>query len=506
MPKTNPQPNNSNLIPRPPIVVVMGHIDHGKTKLLDCVRKTKVAEGEAGGITQHIGAYEVEIKNKKITFIDTPGHEAFSKIRSRGARAADIAVLVVAADEGVKPQTVEAIKTIEQAQIPFLVAINKIDKPEANPEKIKKELSENNVFVEKWGGQVPAVNISAKTGEGVEELLETILLMAEMEELKADPNLPASGVIIESHLDPQRGNVATLLILNGFLKQGMFVAAGQAAAPVKIFEDFLGKKIETAGFSSPIRITGFDELPEVGVVFQSFLSKKEALQYAETKKTPSPSLNFGETKKETESQTTQAILPIVVKADTAGSLEAVCEQIKKLEIPEVLLNILRRGVGNINEDDVKLASASEKNPVIVGFNVGYESKTAELAEKFGVLLKIFKIIYDINDWLKEEIVKRKPVVEKEVELGKVKILKIFRVEKDREIIGGKVSSGKIIKGKEAKILRRGADIGRVKILNLERGRIKTEQAEAGDEFGALVESKTSLSPGDELEVFEKQSL
>lgn len=488
--------NSDNFIPRPAIVVIMGHIDHGKTTLLDYIRKTKVAERETGGITQHVGAYEIKYQDKKIVFIDTPGHEAFSKMRSRGARIADLAILVVAGDDGVKPQTIEALGAIKEAEIPFIVAINKIDKEGANPERVKKELAEAEIYVEGFGGNVPAVNISAKTGQGIPELLEMIILVSEMEELKADPSCLASGVVIESHLDPKRGITATLIIENGTLKKKMFINAGGAIAGVKIFEDFLGRTIEEATFSSPVKIVGFDKLPGAGANFKAYGSKAEAESAKENLSQACPTA--GKFKKIPEEK---FLVPLIIKADVSGSLEALEKEILKLENQDVTFNIVRLNVGNITENDIKLASA-DKNTIVIGFRVKTEAGAEQTAERLGVKIALFDIIYKMSEWLEEEIKKMAPQKEIEETIGTAELIKVFKQEKNKQIIGALVLSGRVAAGKYVKISRRGAIIARGKILELQQGRMPVSEVEQGKEFGALVDIKTELAKKDIIEVYD----
>ncbi len=486
----------NNLIPRPPIVVVMGHIDHGKTTLLDFIRKTKVAEKEAGGITQHIGAYEIEHEGKRITFIDTPGHEAFSKMRNRGARIADLAILVVAAEDGVKAQTLEAIQTIKEAKIPFIVAVNKMDKENANSDRVKSELAANEVYVESTGGKTPSVNISAKKGEGISELLEMIILVSEMEDLKADLNCPASGVVIESHLDPKRGISATLIIQNGALRKKMFINAGGAIAPVKIFENFLGKPLEEAQFSSPVKIVGFSKLPEAGANFNAFASKNDAEAAGELKEQISCL-----TPANAETAEHKITITIIIKADASGSLEALQKEITKLANEDVGLNIIRLNVGNINEDDIKLA-ASGKNTVIVGFSVKADNSIIQMAERLGTTLVMFDIIYKINEWLEAEIKKRLPIKTNEELLGTAELVKVFNNETNKQVIGGKVLTGKIVNGKYVKIIRRGTMLAKGKILELQHNKMKVSEVEEGKEFGALVDIKNELTKKDLMEIYD----
>ena len=480
---------------RPPIVVVMGHIDHGKSKLLDYIRNTNVVEKEAGGITQHIGAYETEVKGKRITFLDTPGHEAFSQMRLRGAKVADVAILVIAGDEGVKPQTLEAYEAIKKAGIPFVIALNKIDKPDADPERVKEQLAENQIFTEGYGGKIPTVNISAKLGEGVDELLETVLLLAEMENLQVNPGENASGIVIEAKLGSRRGISATLLIQNGIMKKGMFVVSGNALAPVRIFENFQGRSLEEATFSSPIRIIGFNKMPNAGEKFKTFNSKREAEEEikalgVETKKTPGVEI------KETEGE--KIIIPLIIKADFMGSAEALEQEIKKLEKEEILINILRRDTGKITEDDVKFAS-SAKNPAVLGFNVDIDSTARIVAERFNIAIFISDIIYKISEWLENEIKKREEEIgRKEEIIGAAKIIKIFSKTKNKQLAGGRVTSGKIISGERFKIKRRGNEIGEGKIIKLQHNKIPFKEIKEGDEFGAMIESKIELAKDDEI--------
>ena len=493
-----------NLILRPPIVVVMGHIDHGKTTLLDFIRKTNVAEKESGGITQHVGAYEIEIKDKRITFLDTPGHEAFSKMRARGARVADLAILVVAADDGVKAQTLEALNAIKEAKIPFIIAINKIDKETADPERVKRELAEKEVYLEGMGGNVPGINISAKTGQGVPELLEMILLVAEMEDLKADPDCLASGVVIESRLDPKRGLSATLIIQNGTLKKKMFVNASGAIAPVKIFENFLGHAIDEARFSSPVKIIGFDRLPEAGANFRAYELRSEAENAKLSEEALCP---VAGTYKEIgpprlgEAGEQKIVIPIVIKADVSGSLEALEKEITKLASEDAGINIIRMNVGNIAEDDVKLASSGQQ-PIIIGFRVKADSGIMQMAERLGVTMVFFDVIYKVNEWLEAEIKKRLPETIKEEILGAAELIKVFSREKNKQIIGGKVLSGKIINGKYVKISRRGTQIAKGKILELQHNQMKVSEVEEGKEFGMLTDIKNELAKGDLIEIYD----
>jgi len=499
MPKTDDKQKNNSSIERPPIIVVMGHIDHGKSKLLDYIRKTNIVDTETGGITQHISAYEVHHKNKngedkRITFLDTPGHEAFSSMRSHGAKVADIAILVVSAEDGVKAQTLEALKAIKGGGIPYIVAINKIDKPGANVEKTKQDLSENEIYLEGYGGDIPFVPISAKAGTGVSELLDMMLLVAEMEELKADPNKNAEGVIIESHIDPKQGTSASLIITDGTLKKGMCVSTGETCSPVRAIEDFLGEKIDEASFSSPIRITGFDKIPESGFPFSSFKTKKEAEE---------------EAAKHTTAQRTQDIIgpkdapvmiPIVFKADALGALDAIEKELKKTTNDKVALKIIHKGVGNITENDIKVALGSS-DTLVLGFRVRVDSKAASSADKSDIPVESFGIIYNITDYIEKEVLKRTPTEKVEEETGKAKILRVFSKTKDKQVVGGKVLEGFISSGANVKIERRETVIAEGKILELQQQKIKTDKVEEGVEFGVTIESKMEIAEGDHIKPF-----
>ncbi len=480
---------------RAPIVVVLGHIDHGKTTLLDKIRETSVAEKEAGGITQHIGAYEIK-QPKAINFIDTPGHEALSKMRSRGARVADIALLVVAADDGVKPQTEEALAVIQEAALPFIVVLNKIDKAGLDLERVKKGLGDKEVILEEWGGKVPLAKVSAKTGEGVPELLELILLLAELGNLECDFTKPASGVVIESHLDSKRGQAATLLLLEGTLERGDWILAGEASVKTKIMEDFNGHSIEKVLASSPVRVLGFNQAVRIGATFQVFEVKEkleEALSRGVASAIQSPRPQTAEGEK---------TMPLVLKADAAGSLEALEEELSKLAATGLTLAILRSQVGNITEDDIQLASANPLS-VVLGFRVKVGKGARLAAERFGVRVQCFELIYELGDWLKNEIAKISAREPSRKILGTAKIVKIFRDDGSKKIVGGKVETGGIFQQKRFRLLRRDFPLGEGKILELQSGRIKVREILEGQEFGALVEISLEVAPGDKFEIFEE---
>lgn len=496
--KNKTQKDSKNSI-RPPIVVVMGHIDHGKSQILETIRQTKMLEKEAGGITQHIGAYEVEHKGKKITFIDTPGHEAFSKLRSRGAKVADIAVLVVAADEGVKPQTLEAITIIKENNLPFVVALNKIDKPEANPAKVKQELAENGILVESYGGKIPSAEISAKTGKNLDELLEIILLVAELEELKADFEAKPEGVVVETRRDSKRGNSATLLVRNGSLKRGDILVIGRTIEVVKILEDFRGKPSDRIMPSSPALVAGLSKLPVAGDKFCGFSSRKEAEEFIETL----PEEKIQAERLFVKPQTDKIVFNLILKTDVAGSKEALEDVLLKIESERLKINILRSEIGDINESDVKLALAT-KLVTIVGFKVSVDSSAQILAEKENIRILTGEVIYELLEEIKKTIEDMLPPEIKRTELGRVKTLKIFKKEGKKQIIGGRVEDGLIKNGAAAEIKRRDEIVGKGAILELQQNKQQAREVEKGFEFGALVESDTEILEGDVLVIYEEE--
>lgn len=499
---TSVRPSDTDLQARPPVVAVMGHIDHGKSTLLDYIRKTNVVECEVGGITQCISAYEVEHKDekgnlKKITFLDTPGHEAFSKMRERGAEIADIAILVVSAEDGVKPQTIEAWKTITESGIPYIVAINKIDKPGANIEKTKIELAENEIYLEDYGGKVPYAMISAKNGTGVDDLLSLILILAEMENLTGNTEENASGFVIEVNMDQRRGILATLIIKNGTLKKGMIVAVEKSICSTRIMENFKGKIINEATFSSPVRIVGFDKMPRVGAKFVSFSKKSEAEEYASSWKEEK---NKENNKKTDGTDNNKKVIPIILKADVLGSIEAIEKEVAKIKRENAEFKIVLKGIGPISESDMKGISSSE-DAIVIGFNVKADRSALEIAQKRGIEISFFDIIYKMTEWLEIEMENKRPKIESVETTGKAKILRAFSRTKERQILGGKVLEGKISLNNTVKIMRREFEIGKGKIVNLEKSKTKVGTIEEGTEFGMMIESKIEAAPGDIIESF-----
>lgn len=494
------KPPAHNKTPRPPVVAVMGHIDHGKSTLLDYIRSTNIVDKEAGGITQHISSYEVEHVGKDgekhlITFLDTPGHEAFSSVRTRGAKAADIAILVVAADDGVNTQTRDALTCIQTAGLPFIVAINKIDKPSANIEKAKQSLAEADVYVEGYGGNISWAPISAKTGEGIPDLLDLVLLTAELEEFTGNRDKKAEGVIIESNLDQKKGISATLIIKDGTLKKGMALQSGSSYVPLRSIENYQGKNIDEASFSSPVRITGWSELPRVGEIFYTFDTKKEALKAAEQYEEP-----------EKEGSDTEAtledshILPIAIKGDTAGSIDAVKFELKKWNEDRLIPKIIYTGIGTVTENDILLVSG--KTPgVVLGFNVKIDEAAKRVAEQYGVTIGSFDIIYKLTEWFEEEFEKRIPRSETEVPTGTLKILKVFSKHKDKQVVGGRVTDGELHNGKKVNVYRRDNKIGIGTIRELQKMKQKSDKVQEGDECGLMIDSRVEIVPGDHIEGF-----
>lgn len=495
MTKTNKE---NSIQTRPPVVVIMGHVDHGKSTLLDYIRNTNIVDSEAGGITQHIRAYEIIHQDengadRKISFIDTPGHAAFSKMRKRGANIADIAILIVSAEDGVKPQTIEAWKTIEEAKIPVIVAINKIDKPGANVEKTKMELSEHGVYLENYGGNIPFIEISAKAGTNIPELLSLITIVADLEDFKGDKNQEATGFIIEANLDQKRGIEAVMIIKNGTLKKGMWVLAGNSHCPVRILEDFKGKATNEATFSAPIRLIGFDKMPKVGSEFVSFHKKTEMISFEEEV------VEEEKNTKELDLNTDKKIIPIVLKADTSGSIEAIEKEIEKIEVENARFKIIQKGEGTIGEKDIKNA-ISDENAIVLGFNVKSDNNALSLAERMNIQIMTFDIIYKMTEWLEIEMENRRPKITTTEVTGSAKILKIFSKTKERQVLGGKVLIGEIHSG-QVRIMRREGEIGRGKIINLEKDKNKTSVVEEGREFGMMIESKVEIAQNDIIETF-----
>ncbi len=484
--------------PRPPVVAVMGHIDHGKSTLLDYIRKSNVVESEAGGITQHVSAYEITHPREdgslaRITFLDTPGHEAFQGIRARGARAADIAVLVVSAEDGVKPQTLEACKRIEESNLPYIVAITKIDKPSSDIDRAKQSLAENDIFVEGYGGEIPVVAVSAKTGQGVNELLDMILLIAALENVTAERDRWATGVIIESRLDPKKGLTIVGVIKDGTVKVGHVAASVGAIAPIRFLLTAEGEQVDMLSFSSPVQIVGWDNLPPVGATFEIFEDKQAAQFYADSEaakakmKKPDAKIEEG-----------MATLPIILKTDTAGSLEAILYEFSKLSHERIVPKVVLSAVGTVSEGDVKSAMTTDGTKIF-GFNTKIDPQAAALAERSGVAIETFDIIYKLTERVEELLSQSEPRVEVEEIAGSAKILKVFSIQKDKQVVGARMQSGMFDKGATLRIIRKEEEVGRGKIKELQESKIAVESVNEGAEFGMMFEAKVEVAPGDILE-------
>lgn len=495
-----------DLKPRPPVVTVMGHVDHGKTSLLDSIKKTHVTQSEAGGITQHIGAYTVNLSGKKITFLDTPGHEAFTSMRLRGAQTTDIAILVVAADDGVMPQTLEAISHARSANVPIIVAITKIDKPEGNPERVKQELMNENLVSEEWGGDTIVVGVSSKSGEGIDDLLEMILLVAEMKELKANPNRRAVGTIIEANLDKAKGPMATILIKNGTLRFGDAVVSGTCSGRIRAMEDDKGKRVKKAGPSMPVVILGLNDVPNAGDTIYAVNDDKTAKTIADKNKEISREKRLSQTTKisldnlfEKISEEDVKELNIVVKGDVKGSVEALNQSLLKLSTEEVKISVIHSGVGGINESDVTLASAS--NAIVIGFNVRPNINAIELAKTEDVEIRTYRVIYEIiNDIEQAAKGMLDPDIVEEI-LGRCEIRQTFKLPNNQMVAGVYVLSGKILRNSKVKVLRDDVVIHEGDIASLKRFKDDAKELATGFEGGLVIDGFNDIKEGDLLESY-----
>ena len=499
--------NEADMVTRPPVVCVMGHVDHGKTSLLDAIRKTNVTAKEAGGITQHIGAYVVEINGQKITFLDTPGHEAFTAMRMRGAQATDIAILVVAADDGVMPQTVEAINHAKAAGVEIIVAVNKIDKPSANVERVKQEMSEYELVPEDWGGSTLFVPVSAHTHEGIKDLLEMILLTAEVKELKANPNRKARGIVIEAELDKGKGPVATVLVQKGTLKVGQNVAVGACFGKVRAMMDDKGRRVKEAGPSTPVEILGLNDVPNAGEIFVEMDNEKEARAFAETFISEEKNRLIDDTKTKLSldalfSQIKAGSvkeLPIIVKADVQGSVEAVKQSLMKLSNEEVMVKVIHGGVGAVNESDVNLASAS--NAIIIGFNVRPDATAKSVAEREKVDIRLYKVIYqaieDVEAAMKGML---DPVFEEKI-IGHAVVRQTFKASGVGTIAGAYVLDGQFTRGCSARITRDGQQIFDGALASLKRFKDDVKEVKAGYECGLVFDKFNDIKEDDMIEAY-----
>ncbi|MBV9605655.1 MAG: translation initiation factor IF-2, partial [Solirubrobacterales bacterium] len=492
------------LVERPPVVTIMGHVDHGKTSLLDAVRSTHVAAGEAGGITQHIGAYQVASDGKSITFLDTPGHEAFTAMRARGAKVTDIAVIVVAADDGVKPQTQEAVDHAKEAGVPMLVAVNKIDKEGAQPDRVRSEMSQLGLQPVEWGGDTEFVNVSAKTREGLDDLLETILVMAEVEELRANPDAPASGTVIESKLDPGRGPVVTILIGRGTLEVGDALVAGAHWGRVRAMNDFLGNRIGQALPGEPVEVLGFDGVPEAGEHVRAVENERRARQLATERATrlKAEALARRSSKKvslEDIFKSGAQELNLLIKSDVAGSLEAIEDEIAKLPQDEVAVNVIRGAVGGVTESDVMLAAASDA--IILAFNVRPVGDARAVAEREGVEIRHYSVIYRAIEQLRDAMQGMLAPEEVEETLGSVEVRQIFRASRVGTIAGCHVTEGRVTRGSKVRLVRDGTVIYDGEIQSLRRFNEDVREVSAGYECGVVLRDFADIKEGDVLEAY-----
>jgi len=471
-------------------VVILGHVDHGKSSVLEAIKDLKITSKESGGITQHIGAYQIEHEGKKITFIDTPGHEAFSAMRSRGTKTADIAVLVIAAEESIKPQTKEAIEHIKKSGLPFIVALNKVDKPTADPERVKRELIQKDVIVESMGGKIPSVNTSATTKKGVPELLEMILLVAEMEDLKADLSQKAQGFVIESCINSNKGPIATLIVKNGVLKQGDIVGTNSAFGKAKSLQDFQEKPIKKADPSMPVLVLGFEKAPKTGEEFKVFDNAESAKTEIE---------NNTEIPNSEQLETKETCLNLIIKTDVLGSLEAIEDILKDLPQEKASINIIKAGVGQINDSDIKLAKAS--NSIIIGFRVKANPIAQSLALREKTRIFTFEVIYELSQNVKELLEKKlSPEIIKK-DSGKIKILAVFKKDKKNQVVGGKVIEGEIKKGVLLDVFREEEKIGEGKILKLQKEKQEVDSVEKGKEFGLMFQGDIEIQENDILQSY-----
>jgi translation initiation factor IF-2 len=492
-----------DLVKRSPIITIMGHVDHGKTTLLDAIRHTRVVAGEAGGITQHIGAYQVDWQGEKITFIDTPGHAAFTEMRARGAKVTDIVILVVAADDGVKPQTIEALEHAKAAKVPIIVAVNKIDKPASNPDNVMSELSNYDLVPEAWGGKTPYVMLSALKKQGIDELLDVILLLAEIEELKANPKRLARGTVIEAYLDKGRGPVATLIVENGTLRVGDSMVVGNTYAKVRTMNDDLHRRLTEVLPGTPVEITGLDEVPQAGDIFMVFGDEKLARQTAEARAAKARDLANKSTKAQsldkmfTEKESEEKVLNLVLKADVQGSIEALKGMLEKIDIQGFHVNIVRSGVGAISENDITLASAS--SAIVIGFNVRPTAAVKQIAESQGVEIRLYNIVYRITEDIEKALKGMlEPTYEEQV-IGQASVRQLFKISKIGTIAGCMVTDGIVKRDSMVTVIREGIVVYKGKLSSLKRGKDDTKEVKQGFECGLSIENYNDIKEDDVLE-------
>ena len=503
--------DSDQLLERPPVVTIMGHVDHGKTTLLDTIRRSKVAEGEAGGITQAIGAYQVEIDGRKITFLDTPGHEAFTAMRARGASVTDIAVIVVAADDGVMPQTHEAVDHAKVANVPIIVAVNKMDKPDANPDRVKQEMADLGIMPEEWGGDTIFVSTSAKKGEGIEDILETILTVADVKELKANPKRIASGTVIEAKLDKGRGPVATLLVQDGTLRQGDPIVVGTSFGRVRKMTNENGKELISAGPSTPVEIIGLNDVPEAGDLFRNFDDEKEARALADRRKRRKIEADRRKTSNVTLEDLSAQIesgeikeIPVIVKADVQGSAEAVKSSLEKIDVSGVNVNVIHATAGAITESDIMLASASKA--MIIGFNVRPDALIRKKAEEAGVEIRLHNIIYKATEEMELAMKGMLEPVYEEVVIGQAEVRETYKASKIGTIGGCMVTDGKLTNTCNVRLIRDGIVIYTGKLGSLKRFKDDAKTVQVGYDCGITIENYNDIKVGDVIEAFEEQEV
>ena len=493
-----------------PIIAVMGHVDHGKTKLLDAIRKTDVISGEAGGITQHIGAYQIEKKGTKITFLDTPGHAAFEEMRAHGAKITDVALIIIAADDGIKTQTIEAINHAKRAETPMIMVINKTDKPGADVNRVYQQLAELNYVPESWGGKTICVSVSAKTGEGVDELIDMVLLVSEMLDLKADFEALASGVVVESHMDVGKGPVGTVLVLNGTLRVGDCVQIGETYGKIRLMDDYRGRRVKEATPGMPIKIAGIKDVAQVSEPFTVFCDEKEAKDAAEYYKQSRSAKRYSQVKKINLESITESIqnsdikeFAIVVKADVQGSLDAITTALEKFNTTDVKVRVVGGGVGDVSEGDISTAATASK--LIVAFNVQAPSNVASYAKSEHVKISTYRIIYELLDDIRAAVEELLPPIVTEMTLGKLEVLQVFSTTKKLIVAGGKVTEGKMEKGTTAKVLRAGEEIGRIKVASVHKGKDEVDSCQIGSECGLGIEGNVDVLAGDTIATFSVQT-
>lgn len=486
---------------RPPVIAIMGHVDHGKTSLLDAIRETNVVGGEAGGITQHIGAYQVTKNDKKITFIDTPGHAAFEEMRAHGAQIVDIVLIIVAADDGLKAQTLEAINHAKKAGNPMIFVVNKIDKPGADVNRIYQQMTEIGLVPEEWGGQTTVVKVSAKSGEGIEDLLEMIVLMADVQELKASYDLPGTGVVIESHMDLGKGAVATILVQNGTLRTGDCVQIGETYGKIRTMDDFRGKRVKEATPGMPVKISGVKEVSSVGEPFTVFEDEKAARDASTEFKNAKTAKRYSQVKKINLESITNSIiqgdvkeLAIVVKADVQGSMDAIIQALDKYVAPEAKISVVSSGVGDVSETDVMMASTASK--LVIAFNVSASSNVKQVAKGEDVKISSYRVIYELLDDMKTALEDLLPAREIEITHGKLEVLAVFSNTKKLTVAGGKVIDGKMEKGKLIKVMRGNDLVGTAKIDSVRRGKDEVKEVPIGTECGIGIDGNVDVQPKD----------